>query len=444
MPRKFVQDVVPNGRRSIRNIPLPSSRSAGVGKTSQRKSEETEVEVVKEPNKARAPKGKTQRERKGTSIWFWVVSIFVIIAVVYGGSFFFVSARVEITPKTINVPIDTLLEASTELNSDGLTYSVVSLTREAGKEVAKNGEEQVETRASGKIVIYNDYGTSAQTLIKNTRFMTSDGLVYRIQDQVSVPGRKTVNGVSVPGSLTVTVYADQPGERYNIGLSDFTIPGFEGDPRFEKITAKSDPTSPIGGGFVGTVGKVSDSDKSSAKIAIESQLRNELRSALGSQIPDTHVLFNTAAVYRFEELPQAPGSSANTVTLKEKGTIHGILFEREELAAVLADNHLNGETDPVYISNLDEIGFSVDEMETFNPESNANIEINLKGSANFIWQVNEQALKDELKGKKKAQISQIFGNFDFIDRASVSIRPPWIRTFPADTDKIDIIINDGF
>ena len=33
-----------------------------------------------------------------------------------------------------------------------------------------------------------------------------------------------MDGKNIPGSVDVKVYANEPGEKYNIGLSDFTIP----------------------------------------------------------------------------------------------------------------------------------------------------------------------------------------------------------------------------
>lgn len=441
MPRKFVQDVVPISRRSIRNIPLPNNKSqVATGVNPTKRTERVAPEKTKvslEPRQA-----KIKRNSGITSTWwFWAASAAAVLVVVYVGSFAFVSAKITVVPRSVTVPLDLSIEAQKEPTEEGLSYSIVTLSREAGKEVMITGEETVETRASGRIVIYNDYGDSPQTLINNTRFRTHGGLIFRIREQISVPGRRTVNGVTTPGSLTVTVYADEPGDRYNVGLSDFTIPGFEGDPRFSRITAKSDPGSPIGGGFSGTIGQVSETDKSSAKISIESQLRNELRQALASQIPNSHVLFNTASVFGFEEMPQEPGSSANTAVLKEKGTIHGVIFDRDELSKFLADRLIEGESGSFHVANLDTLSFSIEGMEEFRPETEGEIVANLKGEAEFVWNIDQDQLKEALAGKKKAEMHQVFSQFISIDQARASIIPLWIRSFPADKDKIHIEIN---
>ena len=79
-------------------------------------------------------------------------------------------------------------------------------------EVTSENEVTIKTEASGKIVVYNNYSTAGQKLIKDTRFETPNGLIFRIKDAVTVPGKKTVGGETVPGSLEVTVYADKEGD----------------------------------------------------------------------------------------------------------------------------------------------------------------------------------------------------------------------------------------
>ena len=335
MAKRFVQDVVPSGRRSIRNIPLPESR----GGESENRGSDSGVrprKVVQEaPNKV-APKEKSKTTPKKASIlsrwWMWLICLIVVLGGTYFVSYLFVSARVAIVPKEVPTPVSVAGVAKLQPTPTDLGYTIVTLEREGSREVSATGEEKVEKKANGKITIYNSAGTAPQLLVANTRFESTNGLIYRIQSQVSVPGSKTLNGVTTPGSITVTVYADQPGEKYNIGLSDFTIPGFKGNPRFTKITAKSDPQSPISGGYTGTAKKVASAELASAKVAIEAQLKSDLQTQIQAQIPDTHVLFKNAASFSFTELPQGVASDANKALIREKGTMYGILFERKALS----------------------------------------------------------------------------------------------------------------
>ena len=102
-----------------------------------------------------------------------------------------------------------------------------------------------------------------QRLITRTRFQSPEGLIYRIAESAVVPGKTTKNGVDTPGSIEVTVFADEAGDKYNIKKTDFTIPGFKSDAsRFKNIYARS--STDMTGGFVGKMKTILPADKATA------------------------------------------------------------------------------------------------------------------------------------------------------------------------------------
>ena len=153
-----------------------------------------------------------------------------------------------ITPKQNKTLVDAQFVAALDAGVGELTYEIMTIEKTDSKKIVAAGREEIEEKASGKIVIFNDFNTSSQRLIKNTRFETPEGLIYRINRSIVVPGQKTEDGEKVPGSIEVTVYADEAGDKFNISLTDFTVPGFKGSPRFEKFYARS--KTPMAGGFI--------------------------------------------------------------------------------------------------------------------------------------------------------------------------------------------------
>jgi hypothetical protein len=114
------------------------------------------------------------------------------------------------------------LLASSVGEENAIPFEIVRITRDDGRVVAASEETDVQKKASGRIVIYNNHNSSPQRLVKNTRFETPEGLIYRINESVTVPGAKIEGGEKVPGSVEAEVMADIPGQKYNIGLTDFT------------------------------------------------------------------------------------------------------------------------------------------------------------------------------------------------------------------------------
>ena len=96
------------------------------------------------------------------------------------------------------------------------------------RRVVKNFEAKTvgytESRARGMITIFNNFGTSPQTLIKTTRFESKlTGLVFRLQETITVPGAVKQGDKLIPGSIKTEVVADEIGEKYNIVSDDFVI-----------------------------------------------------------------------------------------------------------------------------------------------------------------------------------------------------------------------------
>ncbi len=438
MKKVFLQDVVPSGKRSIRNIPLPQTKaSPREARIKEVKENTSTPEPTSEQKPPHTPPTRRNKSKNGMSrFYFWAGALVLVLALGYAASFMLVSARVTVTPKELTEQVTVAGTGALDAPQGTLGYTVVSLSKEAQKEIPATGQEKVEVKASGKIVIYNAT-KDAQKLIANTRFETPAGLIYRTRDAVTVPGQKTAGGTTAPGNLTVTVYADQAGDKYNIGLSDFTIPGFKDDPRYKTITAKSDPASPISGGYVGTVAKVSSNDAVTAKAAIETQLKTELKDALAAQIPDTHILFNNAYIFNFEALPQTPGANATTAIAKEKGTIYGILFEKNEISNFIAQKTADVSDKNVYVSNLESLTLTLDNPAAFTPTSKT-LSFKLTGSPRFVWSVDAAAVAMGLADQKRANIKAILAKFEAIDRANVVIQPFWILSLPAKPERITV------
>jgi hypothetical protein len=87
-------------------------------------------------------------------------------------------AQISIYPKQDTYQVDTVIPVET---TPIIAPTQISQTESLNLEATS--EQQVENTASGKIKISNLYSKETQDLIKNTRFETPQGLVYRIKNQ---------------------------------------------------------------------------------------------------------------------------------------------------------------------------------------------------------------------------------------------------------------------
>ena len=242
--KRRIDDIIPpaggDKRRSIRKVSMDRMvRRKGRERVRGTK-QETDLDLSPQ-----APPVRATPSRFG----LWIIVGVSILVLFFGFSLLFSGAKLVVIPKQRSVLVDATFEAFKTPRVGALGYEIMTIEIEGTNEVYANTEEFVEEKASGKITIYNNFNTSKQRLIKNTRFETPEGLIYRINESTVVPGQRIENKKVVPGSVEVVVYADEVGEKYNMGLGDFTIPWFKGDPRFDDFYARS--KTEMTGGFVG-------------------------------------------------------------------------------------------------------------------------------------------------------------------------------------------------
>ena len=358
--------------------------------------------------------------------------LFLIFSVFWGG------AKVLVTPKSVTAIVDGTFTAEKTADAGSLPFEVMTVTRETTRTVPAQGTEDVQVSASGRITVFNDYSTGGQKLIANTRFETPGGLIYRIKDPITVPGRSVSGGASTPGSIEVTVYADKPGEGHNIGLTDFTIPGLKGDPRFSKMYARSNTA--MTGGFSGTRPKVLPEDVSTAKAAMQSDLSASLKADAQGQIPEGYLLYPDGEFISFETLPASVTEGSSSAELKERGVLHGILVSKNALAQfVISQTHTTSfEGTPAALLSPEGLSFTIVDKGSAKPESDATFRFSLSGPAQIVWGFDEAQFKTDLAGKEKAALQTVLSGYPGIDSATVSLRPFWSGSFPDDAEKITV------
>jgi hypothetical protein len=423
MPRNKMLDMVPpEGGRSIRDIPLPESKQ----RPEKRDRVETVRQVREEFTRIREKK---PRNWKMYAYMGGAVAV-VILGVVISNIFH--SAKVSVTPKTLIADVSTSLVAKKNAGGADLPFAPLSIKKIGAVTVKASGEEQVDKKASGTIVIYNNYSTAPQRLIKNTRFQTLEGLIFRIDQSVVVPGKKG----TIPGSVEAVVYADEAGEKYNVGLKDFTIPGFKGDPRFTAFSAKSKPSAPLAGGFSGVMKVVSDADRKTAQSEIEKNLRAELLKDAEAGLSSDSVLFDNAYLITFLPLPQE-NLSNDQVTIREEGTISGFVFDKKMLSTFVARQKVNEyKNEPILIENISDLSFTP--KKEIHPATDSDVTFTLSGNAHFVWVYDEVTLKGALTGKSRDEVPVAIQEFPMITKIDISMSPFWRRSFPDEISRITI------
>ncbi|MDB5254598.1 MAG: hypothetical protein JWL80_664 [Parcubacteria group bacterium] len=438
MPRN-VEDIIPSGdRKSIRSIPIPEGRRkinlAEVLPPEQaavipRRRDTDTLPRMTVPEYSSGPVRTSSR--KG----LWIGAVIALVALGLVVFSLFKGATLTYVPKSGTLAFDHDTYMAYKNGENKLLFSVIKLSEDSGLQAPASGGETVSIKSSGTAIVYNNEKTP-QRLVKNTRFET-DGKIYRVLTDITVPAQKTSNGTVAPGSLEVTLVADKPGAEFNIPLSDFTIPGLKGDPRFTTMYARS--KTAMTGGLVGTQKKVNDADLTKARTTLEATLKDTLYTKAKAQVPEDFILFPSLSTIAYELLPQSNPTDAG-VTINERANYYGVMFKKTELANFLASK--KGTAGLQTNMNIPDL-LSLD----FQPVSQNNSDLlkaedttfQVTGTVQAVAITDEAALAAALAGTDKSTLPTVLTNFPSIESASAVIRPFWSKTFPSDASKIKII-----
>ncbi len=453
MSRNPMQDIVPKGGRSMRGVSISPDQT--------RKGESTTVPLKKVYEKVKKLERKLEREeshlekeeshitalrraraefemhhtssRRGSKrkkkLWMGlsvlaVVGLAILISTVFHGATVLVSPRVV----AANVGGDYIAKKSTD--SGVLSFETVTVKQTATETVKAEGEETVNKKATGTVLIYNNYSSVSQRLIKNTRFETPEGLLYRINDSVTVPGKSG----STPGSVEAVITADESGDKYNAGLKDFTIPGFKGDPRYVAFYARSKKA--LAGGFSGVRKVVADADRKKTEENIRSKLRTMLLEKVKESTTSDQFFFDKSFAVDFVSLPEE-SLSGREVLIKVEGTLSAAVFNKKAFSSYLAAKIIKGyQNDAVTIKDPQSISFTP--KSDFRPAANQSVSFSLSGTPVFEWIYDEMLLKDALRGANRDEVIPILQKFPMIEKADISIRPFWRGSFPSKVENITI------
>lgn len=304
------------------------------------------------------------------------------------------------------------------------------------------GTEDVNRKASGKITIYNAYSSSPQPLVKNTRFATPEGKIYRIAQGITVPGARIVNNKIVPSTLEVTVYADKPGPDYNIGPSTFRIPGFQGSPKYEGFYAES--TGSMTGGLIGTIKVATAIDIVKAKEQNRKNLESALRTEMALSVPQEIKILNDAGSFVVTKETVAPEADASgNFTVTTFGTLRLFGFKESDLVQALK-TRLAVENPPQFGDEdlaPDEIVLSSGSPQYSNPQPDfTNKIMTVSVTMKSVWAhaFDLEKFNAEALGKTAEELNDKLPNFPGVKAVDVSLWPFWVSSIPNNPKKVTV------
>ena len=363
------------------------------------------------------------------------LKILVMALIIAGGVFwgirYFASIKIVIQPKENTF---TLGKRMTVV----VPAEIITLSLSKERRFITTTRNVLSKKASGIITVYNEFSSASQPIVTSTRFEASDGKIYRIAENVTIPGAKIESGKIVPSTINLTVFADRAGDEYNMkNLVDFTIPGFKGDERYKKIYAKS--KTPMEGGFKGEVLVVGDSDADNAIAALTEELEEELRKSLSQAIPEGFFVPENGGGISIKTASLTPERNikADNFLVNISGEIKAYGVKKSDTAQALVSglqkDSVNLEKNEVLLGRHEKIEF-------LGADQN-NVTLGVNGEITLVFSPKLTALKEALASATLATLNDVLGEFESIESARVFFSPSWWRAIPKNPDSLSIEID---
>ncbi len=448
-PRKRMVDIVqPGGRAS----PLQRTKEKFFPQRFLKKKPIRPVPKL-EPTKVR-PIIKERVWRKAEEIKAVAVSRWPKFLIIFIGLAFLLAAivgylvlpttKISISPKTEKVSFDLVIIGSKDISRideslNKIPIQEIRVEKTESKEFSASGEKELNEKARGTLTIYNEYSSSPQTLVATTRFESSGGKVFRIEQNIIVPGAKIEEGKIVASSIEMEVVADQPGTNYNIEPTNFTIPGFKGTAKYAGFYAQS--KEGMTGGYTGKVSVVSAKDLEEAEENLTEELKNEVKQTLQSQIPTDLKLIEGGLKEKITEISTVDeGTETDNFNIEMSALVQALFFQEEDLKTLIDLNLISQvEENKTPLSESQQIDYGEIIIDWVDGEATFNLHI----EEEVVWQIDVVALKKDLAGQSEIEVRKYLANQPEIEKAKVTFWPFWVKKIPVQEKKIEIEISLG-
>ncbi len=428
--KKEVRDIVTNksSERTIRNIPIPGKEPSKKEDRRERGSTSIPVRKIITPEENNITDYSFTEKNRNRNWKIWAVAFVALVVLFLIGSALF--NKTTITIETKQIPFDMTGKINAGKNGEGILYTSITLKDKTEIQVKGGEKKEISEKASGKIVIYNNSGTASQKLVAGTRFETPEGLIFKTDRAVTVPGQTTKDGKKIPGSVEATIFAEKAGNQYNVGLTDFTIPGFKGTDKFNSVYARS--KTAIGGGGLGTIAVVKEEDLKKANGQIEESLKQILIKKIKEETPKNFIVPENAWTITVEVLP--PDYNSEGATIKAEGSIKAFTLNVGSIYSFYSSR----DKMPVGEGNVK--ASSLNLKATSFSETDNGLEIDLTGTVTVTADIDKDKVLSSVIGKGKSEALEPIKKIAAVNNAKITVTPFWSSKVSDSPSDIEINI----
>jgi hypothetical protein len=308
------------------------------------------------------------------------------------------------------------------------------------------------TKAQGTITIYNDYSSASQELVATTRFVTPNGQIFRLVNDVTIPGATvSANGVITPSSITAPIIADQGGSAYNVGpIAKLTVfvwgPGQSSANPAKYAGFYGAITGTTTGGGSGSHPVPSASDIAAAKASTTAILQADLQSGLTGSYTNNFKILDGATDIQVGKLTVNTSTDANgNFSVFGEASLTAIGFDETALenyllaAAESAAAQAGAGADANVTSTFKTVNLSYSNVQADFTKGQVSFSLSGTGSIEPAFSPGDFAAS--LAGESISSARTTIASLPELSNGTISVWPVWLWNMPSDAGKIEVTAN---
>jgi len=360
----------------------------------------------------------------------FIALTFLTLTIILLGVIVFMSTKqayITVTTKPSPVDISTVVTFGDNDVAKKIKHVVVKESFPYTKHFQPTGSKKTEGLATGFVTLHNTSGVK-QPLVKTTRLLTREGVLFRLKKGVTVPAHDTLEQVEV--------YADQEGGASDIGPSNFSIPGLR-ENRQKEVYASSEESM---SGGLRTVGVVSDDDIEQARETIRALAEKQAKESFAKEYPELEGLYSVVSLTTSGNVPE--GKEVDGFTLEANVEVVGGFYNKDDMRSwaglqlakkALDDGEVvrpNDQTDPI-------VAFDSYDENT----NNATVSVFYDGTVTLSPE-HMDLDKTMFFGKTRDEVRRYVISLDHVHNVDVRFQPAWMQHIPHVHDNIQIVVKE--
>lgn len=372
-------------------------------------------------------------------IVFFFFSFFLLILILV--LFFLFSQEgyviITIVPKPEEIFLETTFQVSPVRVENQSSLKGEFLEINLTKEVVNfpKASLEIDAYASGEVTIINNSNQN-QTLIKTTRLLSPEKIVFRLANRIVVPAK---------GEVKVDVYADKAGKESEIGPTQFSLPGLS--PSLQNlIYAKSDKKMTGGTKKIGiiTASDIKEAEKLLAENIIQ-EAELEMRKKIEEELKEDILFWKPILLEKSLKIESNAKPNEEKGEFKTRGNlkINVLVLKKDEVLNLAKEKLKTIIPANKEIVSIEEKSLQYNLKNFSLKEKRADFELKLKGK--MVIQINHPIFNlEKIKGLNEKAIKSYFEQHKEIESTEMKFYPFWIKKSPLKKELIKINILSKF